>query len=143
MYGRALRDRWTIEAAEVNPVFNFIAAASLRGVYFEEPPNRESLEPDGGWLEESQETLRRFPLDRFNWSLQNSHRKDVLKLRGATTRGYKLDGRVLPIDERYVGHWNHDPWQLDVGGDGRHLADGAAYLLPYYMGLYYRFVPAD
>ena len=131
MYGRALRDRWEIEAPELNPLFNFIAAAALRGVFFEEPPNRESLEPKGEWLEESLDTLRRFPLDRFNWPLQNSHRKDLVR------------GRVLPIDERFVGHWNHDPWQLDSRGDGRHLADGAAYLLPYYMGLYYRFVPAD
>ena len=143
IYGRALRDRWNVEAPELNPLFNFIAAAELRGVYFEEPPRRESLELDGVWLEESLETLRRFPLDRFNWPLQNSHRKDVVNLRGSPARGHKRDGRVLPIDERFVTHWNHDPWRLDSPGDGRHLADGAAYLLPYYMGLYYRFVPAD
>lgn len=143
IYGRALRDRWNVEAPELNPLFNFIAAAALRGVYFEEPPRRESLELDGDWREESLDTLRRFPLDRFNWPLQNSHRKDVVNLRGSSTRGHKLDGRVLPIDERFVQHWNHDPWRLDSPGDGRHLADGVAYLLPYYMGLYYRFVPAE
>lgn len=143
IYGRALRDRWNVEAPELNPLFNFIAAAALRGVYFEEPPRRGSLELDGDWREESLDTLRRFPLDRFTWPLQNSHRKDVVNLRGSSTRGHKPDGRVLPIDERFVEHWNHDPWRLDSPGDGRRLADGAAYLLPYYMGLYYGFVPAD
>jgi hypothetical protein len=47
---------------------------------------------------------------------------------------------VLPIDERYVNHWNHDPWRLDQGGNGQELASGASYLLPYYMGLYYGFL---
>jgi hypothetical protein len=42
--------------------------------------------------------------------------------------------------ERFVEYWNHDPWQLNTGGDGRRLADGAAYLLPYYMGLYHGFI---
>ncbi|MCS6954177.1 MAG: hypothetical protein RMK57_05975 [Bryobacterales bacterium] len=50
------------------------------------------------------------------------------------------DGRVLPMDERFFEHWNHDPWGLDSSGDGRILADGAAFLLPYYLGLYHGFV---
>jgi hypothetical protein len=54
--------------------------------------------------------------------------------------GYRVDGKVLPIDERYVGHWNHDPWRLDHAGDGRTLGDGAPFLLPYYMGLYHGFI---
>ena len=77
--------------------------------------------------------------------MKNSHRKDVVRLRGysgdrAGERGHLPNGRVLPIDERYVDHWNHDPWQLDYAGNGRQLADGASFLLPYYMGLYYKFI---
>ena len=55
-------------------------------------------------------------------------------------RGHRYNGKVLPIDERVVNHWNHDPWELDQGGDGRELADGASFLLPYYMGLYHKFI---
>lgn len=44
------------------------------------------------------------------------------------------------MDERFFEHWNHDPWGLDSSGDGRILADGAAFLLPYYLGLYHGFV---
>ncbi len=54
--------------------------------------------------------------------------------------GYRVNGKVLPIDERYVGHWNHDPWRLDSNGSGRSLGDGAVFLLPYYMGLHYGFI---
>jgi hypothetical protein len=131
MYATALRNRWEIEEPELNPLFDFIAAAALKL-------------PEDRWLEDSAETLRRYPLDRFNWSVKNSHRKDVVLLpefvREGRNRGHLRNGRVLPIDERYVDHWNHDPWQLDQGGDGRHLADGASFLLPYYMGLYHGFL---
>ncbi len=129
LYSQALRRRWEIERPELCPLFDFIAAAGLK-------------EPAGSWLEESADTLRRYPLDRFNWALKNSHRRDVSMLpdSGNQARGHRRDGRVLPIDERYVDQWNHDPWQLDYGGDGRHLADGASFLLPYYMGLYHRFL---
>jgi hypothetical protein len=132
MYGYALRRRWEIERPELCPLFNFIAAASI--------------ELQGAWREESIDTLQRYPLDRFNWALKNSHRKDVVSLpeyandeSSHPKRGHRKDGFVLPIDERFVDQWNHDPWQLDYAGDGRYLADGASFLLPYYMGLYHKF----
>jgi hypothetical protein len=51
--------------------------------------------------------------------------------------GHRLNGKVIPIDERSVGHWNHNPWELDEEGhNGQTLTDGAAFLLPYYLGLY-------
>ena len=59
----------------------------------------------------------------------DSHRKDVLPLpafaREGAALGYRVNGKVLPVDERYVGHWNHDPWRLDSAGDERTLGDGA------------------
>ncbi len=42
---------------------------------------------------------------------------------------------MLPVEERHFGHWNTDPWRLDYGGDGRELASGTVFLLPYYLGL--------
>ena len=95
-------------------------------------------------------TLRGFPLDRANWGHQNSHRLDLIPLRrqqgadlgGAERprRGYRTNGKVLPVEERHFNHWNTDPWQLDYGGDGRQLASGTVFLLPYYMGLYHGFI---
>jgi hypothetical protein len=62
---------------------------------------------------------------------------------GSAGKGYRNNGKVLPIDERFVEHWNHDPWQLDQGGEGRRLADGSSFLLPYYMGLFHGFVEKE
>jgi hypothetical protein len=45
------------------------------------------------------------------------------------------DGTVLPVDERSFGHWNTNPYKLDQGGSGDREYDGAAYLLPYWMGV--------
>jgi hypothetical protein len=146
IYGRALRDRWNVESTERNPFFHFVAAAALQGVEWIEEPRRTPLAPAGTeWLEDSLDTLRRFPLDRFNWAHRNSHRADIARLPEWTgdrpgVRGHLRNGKVLPVDERFVEYWDHDPWQLNTGGDGRRLADGAAYLLPYYMGLYHGFI---
>jgi hypothetical protein len=145
VYGWALRQRWEIERFELNPLFNFIAASSLAGIEFDNAFRRRPLRLTGDWLIESLDTLSRYPLDRVNWRMTNSHRKDIVRLPAYAggaggQRGHRRDGRVLPIDERFVDHWNHDPWQLDQGGDGRSLADGSSFLLPYYMGRYHKFV---
>lgn len=141
VYGVTLRRRWETEQPELNPLFNFIAASMLEGLEYADSHDRMALRPDGEWLAESADTLRRFPLDRVNWAMTNSDRRDIRPLGGEERgRGARLDGRVLPIDERYVNHWNHDPWRLDQGGNGRELASGAAFLLPYYMGRYHGFL---
>jgi len=129
IYGITLRRRWETERPELNPVFNYLSAAMLQGMRYTNSHRTTPLDLDGAWKEESLDTLRRFPLDRLNWRMTNSHRRDV-----------RPAGAVLPIDERYVNHWNHDPWRLDQGGDGRELASGAAFLLPYYMGRYHGFL---
>ena len=129
IYGITLRRRWETERPELNPLFNYLAGAVLKGMKYTDSHGTAALDLDGAWLEESADTLRRFPLDRVNWRMTNSHRKDLRSPR-----------RVLPIDERYVNHWNHDPWRLDQGGNGQELASGAAFLLPYYMGRYHGFL---
>lgn len=142
---------WVMEKPELNPLFNFMYASQCSDKTFATAFNAVDLTPHGRWLEQSIDQLERFPLNRINWRLQNRHRLDVVpfpnymrdsgEFRDAPFRkGHRVDGNVLPIDERFVGHWNHDPWQLDQGGNGQELADGASYLLPYYLGLYYGFI---
>lgn len=138
-YNRSLFSYFQLEAPERCPLFNYIFAACLQGQSL--PGYRRLV--DGGILEEAIDSLQRYRMDRIEWTLKNSHRLDVRPLRDAFrrgTRGHMLDGKVLPIDERNVNHWNHDPWQLDYGGNGTDLTDGAAFLLPYYMGLYHGFI---
>jgi hypothetical protein len=134
------------EQPEMNPVFNFMYAAVARGGTFVDAFGPADVSPTGEWLEDAVETLKRLPLDQIDWPLKNSHRKDIVPLAehvregGGKGTGYRVNGKVLPADERYVGHWNHDPWRLDYRGGGRTLGDGANYLLPYYMGLYHGFL---
>jgi hypothetical protein len=142
-YLLAFHHRFQNELPERNPLFNFLYAAVAHGQAFEDAFGRVDLSPSGAWLEDAVDTLRRFPIDRVNWPIANSHRIDVVPIpehvRGSGL-GARVGGKVLPIDERYVGHWNHDPWQLDYDGDGTTLGDGAPFLLPYYMGLYHGFI---
>jgi hypothetical protein len=46
---------------------------------------------------------------------------------------------LLPPDERPVMKWNSNPFDIDGGSDGRGEDDGAAFLLPYWMGRYHGF----
>ncbi|HRT10532.1 MAG TPA: hypothetical protein P5233_19290, partial [Candidatus Paceibacterota bacterium] len=142
---------WLNEQPEMNPFFNFAYAAhnlkaSLPSVF-----GAFSGAPPAGWLEDALETLRGFPLDRLNWPHQNSHRLDLvalplvqaLDLESAgrePPRGHRVNGKVLPVENRHFNHWNTDPWRLDYGGNGDELAAGTVFLLPYYMGLYHGFI---
>ncbi len=62
--------------------------------------------------------------------------------KGGTTkaRGEFRSRQTLPIDERFINHWNYDPWTIDGRGKGQSLADGTSFLLPYYMGRYFGFI---
>lgn len=141
---------WRLEEPEMNPFFNFAYAAVGRGQTFADSFGRIPVEPWPSWFEDSMATLRGFPLDRANWAHHNSHRLDLVPLRRQQMvdftadqrprRGYRVNGKVLPVEERHFNHWNTDPWHLDYGGDGRQLASGTVYLLPYYMGLYHGFI---
>jgi len=140
---------WRLERPEQNPFFNFAFAAMCTGMTFDDPWGTHDVSPTGDWLEESMETLFRFPLDRFDWRHENDHRLDIIQLpewkRGfdedsISGYGYRPDGNVVPVDERHFNHWNHNPFRLNTGGSGHGLSDGAVYLLPYYMGLYHGFI---
>ncbi len=119
-YLLAFRNHWVMERPELNPLFNFMYAGIAGGKSVQDAFGREDLYPQGDWLEESVDSLKRYPLDRVNWRLTNSHRKDLLPLsdfareRGERGLGYRNNGKVLPIDERFVDQWNHDPWELAV-----------------------------
>ncbi len=141
---------WALEQPELNPFFNFAFAAVGRGQTFANAYGRISVDPWSGWLDDSMAALRGFSLDRANWAHHNSHRLDLMPLRRQQVpdlasdelphRAGRVNGKVLPVEERFFNHWNTDPWRLDYVGDGRELASGTVFLLPYYMGLYHGFI---
>ncbi len=142
---------WLNEAPEMNPFFNFAYAALTLNATVTSPWGAFAVKPWPGWLEDSMATLYGFPLDRLNWPMRNSHRLDIVFLPPVRStdvespdaprrRGNRVNGKVLPVENRQFNHWNTDPWELDYGGNGGELAAGTVFLLPYYMGLYYRFI---
>ena len=141
---------WSHEAAEMNPFFNFACAAHNLGATGDNPWGTFPLDPWEGWFEDAMSTLRGFPLDRLNWPHRNAHRLDLEFLRPPALRdlyalepkqrGYRVNGKVLPVENRHFNHWNTDPWRLDYGGQGQELASGTVFLLPYYLGLYHGFI---
>jgi hypothetical protein len=134
---------WRTEAPELNPLFNFLFAATTQDAFPDGAARgrfRTGTVPQSA-IDEAVDSLIRYPLDRVRWPFKNSHRLDIMRMsqfpgeRGRN--GHRLNGKVIPIDERSVEHWNHNPWELDEEGhDGRTLTDGAAFLLPYYLGVY-------
>ncbi|HQB02837.1 MAG TPA: two-component regulator propeller domain-containing protein [Candidatus Hydrogenedentes bacterium] len=141
---------WINEWPEMNPLFNFMYAVFGRDAKHTNPWDTYDISPWEGWLDDSVETLKDFPLDRVAWDHHNSHRLDIVLLprQQATEpyesevpqRGHRVNGKVLPVSERYFNHWNHDPWNLNYGGKGHTLGSGTVFLLPYYMGLYHGFI---
>jgi len=149
VYAVSLYDSWKIISPEMNPFFNYVIAAVNRDVEFKDVFGSYSMAPTGSWRTDALETLIRFPLDRINWRHENSHRLDIVKFHPANAgfdeksfrgKGYRVNGKVIPVDECFFEHWNRDPWRLDSGGNGQTLGDGTVFLLPYYMGLYYEFI---
>ena len=145
---RSLHAYWQLERPERNPFFNLVAAVSLEGTSFVTAFGTETLSlPVSAWRDDSLDTLRRFPVDLVDHALANSHRLDLVPIdphvrpdADAPIGLRRSDGKVLPVDERMVFHWNLDPYVLDHKGRGARLADGTSYLLPYYMGLYHRVI---
>lgn len=147
MVAMSLAGYWELERPELNPFFNFVAASQLKGMSYADAHDTYDLSPKGAWLEESADTLRRFPLNLVDWPLRNSHRADLVPLPAYIrpdarpgTLFLRKSGKVLPVDERTVFHWNVDPYRVDTGGSGKRVADGSSFLLPYYMGLFEGFL---
>jgi hypothetical protein len=141
---------WALEQPELNPFFHYAYAAINQGQSITNGWGVFPVSPWPGWQEDSLATLRGFPLDRLNWAHKNSHRLDLVPLERQRARdlydedrrgrGHRVNGKVLPVENRHFEHWNTDPWVLDYGGNGNVLGSGTVFLLPYYMGMYHGYI---
>ncbi len=116
----SIKDHWEVERPEKNALWNFTYAMT------------GAIDFD---LEQSVWFLKTYPLDLRNWSIQNSHRRDIELLpsnfRGQTTRD------LLPLGEIPLYRHNGQIFKLDSEGDGGNLISaGDVWLLPYWMGRY-------
>jgi hypothetical protein len=119
----AIRDHWEIERNERCPLWNFFFVSTGAKEY---------------GLEDALWTLRGFPLDMIDWSVSNSHRRDITKL-GPNFRFQELQ-ELLPPDERRITRWNSQPFVLDGGNGGQIELAGDDLLLPYWMGRYLKLI---
>jgi hypothetical protein len=120
----ALDDWFQNMRREKNPLWNVIYELG-RGENLQ-------LRRDSIW------TLERLPMDLRNWRVENSWRKDLALESGADRFRLKQTSTLLPPDERAAMKWNGNPFVLDAGKDGSGEDDGTVFLLPYWMGRYYK-----
>jgi hypothetical protein len=126
VYRRAMAQWWQNIAREDSPLWIYIHAQASPGT--------------AAPLDRAAHALVRMPLDLVSWSVRNSHRLDVPQAPERDRHGRPQTTRLLPPDERHVQKWNANPFELDGGRGGLVEDDGAAYLLPYWMGRYYGYI---
>ena len=127
-YLQGLRFTWSQIRSNRNPLWNYISAASGGG------------RMTADIREESRRTLERIPLDMIRWTMNNSHRLDVKFQTDVDRKENRQLTEVLAPDERPVEKWNSNPFRPDGGVAGNAEDDGGYFLLPYWMGRYYKWV---
>jgi hypothetical protein len=125
----AAEEWWKNIRREANPLWTFIY---LMG--------KPEVSPD---LEAAVWTLYRMPMDMVQWTVINSHRADIVWATGKDRFGSREALTLLPPDERPVMKWNSNPFVVDGGSGGMAEDDGAAFLLPYWMGRYHGFLKGE
>jgi hypothetical protein len=128
-YRRALDEWWKNIQREANPLWTFI--------YLTGQPEAQVNLSGAVW------TLYRMPMDTIEWSVKNSHRQDMVWVSNPDRHGRREALTLLPPDERPVMKWNGNPFVVDGGGGGHGEDDGAAFLLPYWMGRYHKFIVGE
>jgi len=124
-YRSALDEWWKNIRREANPLWTFI--------YLTGQPAAQVDLSGAAW------TLYRTPMDTIEWSVKNSQRQDIVWASGADRFRRREALTLLLADERPVMKWNGNPFVIDGGAGGHGEDDGAAFLLPYWMGRYHKF----
>jgi hypothetical protein len=75
-------------------------------------------------------------MDLIDWTVINSKRRDIEWEPAPDRFGHRQAKTLLPPDELPARKWNSNPFDIDGGNGGRGEDDGAAFLLPYWLGRY-------
>jgi hypothetical protein len=119
-FREAIIDHWQIERPEKEGLWNIMTAIA----------GAKEIDLDNAiWY------LQQYPLDLVNWTIINSHRKDIKKM-DPNFRNQTLT-EVLPPDETRIARHNSNMFDLDERGGGRsENSAGDIWLLPYWIGRY-------
>jgi hypothetical protein len=123
---RGLQHLWEVQRPERDPEFNMIYA-----------PMAQKDEYD---LENSIETLKRIPIDLILWGLDHHHRWDREEDPQPDRHGNLQNEFVFPYNERQAMRWAENPYAYLQRGDGHSESSGTFWLLPYWMGRYYKVI---
>ena len=119
-YREAIIDHWEHERPEKEGLWNIMTAL---------------VKDDDIDLEEAVLYLQRYPMDLIEWTVLNSHRKDI-ELIEPNFRKQTIT-EVLPASELRISRHNANRFDLDSRGDGRsENSAGDIWLLPYWIGRY-------
>lgn len=119
MFAESIIDHWEHERPEKEGLWNLYTAMV-------------SQEFD---LDEAIWYLQEYPLDLIDWTVKNSHRKDIQPIPDNFRR--QTIEEVLPPDELPVRRHNANRFGLDAAGGGRsEFSAGDIWLLPYWLGRY-------
>jgi hypothetical protein len=125
-YKKAIVDHWQFERPEKDGLWNILTA--ITGI--------QDFD-----LEESVWFLQEYPLDMIDWTVKNSHRRDIELLPPNFIE--QLTKEVLPPDEVGVIRHNNSRFMLDRNGRGSvELSAGDTWLLPYWAGRYLKVISA-
>jgi hypothetical protein len=83
--------------------------------------------------------LRDSPLDMVDWTVDNRRREDVRIVRLPVIEDLQVD-RLLPPSERRLNKWDGNPYEASGGNGGVTESSSVHWLLPYWMGRYYRII---
>lgn len=119
-YKEAIIDHFEAERPEKDGLWNIMTAI---------------VETDNIDLKEAVWYLQEYPLDLVNWTVKNSHRKDI-EFVEPNFREQTIT-EVLPPDELGIRRHNANRFGLDADGGGREEnSAGDIWLLPYWIGRY-------
>ncbi|MBK8884944.1 MAG: hypothetical protein IPN67_22125 [Bacteroidales bacterium] len=116
----AIIDHWEAERAEKEGLWNIMTAiADTRNIDL-----KEAI-----WY------LQEYPMDLVEWTVHNSHRKDIESVESNFRR--QTIKEVLPPDELPISRHNGNRFDLDGNNGGRaESSAGDIWLLPYWIGRY-------
>ena len=120
LFRDAIIDHWEIERPEKEGLWNIMTAL---------------VDVDEIDLEEAIWYLQKYPLDLIDWTISNSHRKDI-EFVEPNFRNQTIT-EMLPASELRISRHNANRFDLDSNGDGRsEYSAGDIWLLPYWIGRY-------
>ena len=119
-YREAIIDHWEYEREEKEGLWNIMTA--LVGA--------EEID-----LDEAVWYLQKYPLDLIEWTITNSHRKDIVKIEPNFRK--QTIAEMLPASELRISRHNANRFDLDGGNGGRgESSAGDIWILPYWIGRY-------